>query len=333
MGITRFPHGISSIGVPLHGMSGGVPILGTVYYVDGTNGLDGNTGLEPGEAFKTVQRAITVQSADTTSLGDVIYIMPGTYTETVTTAAFDKCSLIGPGNGSVIMQSATGSAFTIGVDGFDGSGGLATMNNSLISGIIFRTSSTASTKAALLVAIMQYSVIHNCRFQGVTNAQAGVEGTVGLQLGSHTDTDWEFHEFGSITNCVFTHTGGRVNELDTPILIGTRETTNPSYNGFKNMLIADNIIGGEIVGIELWMGASSCGGSVIARNIITSNQGGVGPTLGIASNSDDGDDLLCMVVDNRIAAINDAIIRFSAGNVQGNIVSLNGAAPAWEEAA
>lgn len=70
MGITNFPHGVSSFGMPLYG--GGVPVTyGTVYFVDYDNGLDGNTGLAMDDAFKTVQRAYDVC---TTNKNDVIVL-------------------------------------------------------------------------------------------------------------------------------------------------------------------------------------------------------------------------------------------------------------------
>ena len=56
--------------------------VGTVWYVDGTNGDDSNSGLTPDEAFATIGAAVTASSA-----GDAITIKSDTYTETGLTIA------------------------------------------------------------------------------------------------------------------------------------------------------------------------------------------------------------------------------------------------------
>ena len=332
MGITRFPHGISSFGVPLHGMSGGAPILGTVYYVDGTNGLDGNTGLEPTEAFKTIQRAITVQIADTTSKGDAIYVMPGTYAETVYAPTMNNVQLIGSGvsAGAVIVAPTDGHALLIGVDGSQ----QATMENSAVRNMTFRAPSTSNTEyAAMLVALMHRSVIEDCDFEGTTTTVSDPWGSVqvGLQIGNRTETTWELNECGRISRCKFNTNAGRTKELGVGISIGAMDDTGaPEVRGFKNMVIEDCTITAKVAGIMLWVGAANCDGSIIRRNHIHSNQGGVGPTWGIWSKAGDGTDMLCSIHDNRINALQDCIRNFGAMNTMGNIVSLAGAAVVGE---
>jgi hypothetical protein len=74
MGLTHFPHGIST---PFS-TSGGARFSSpwnTHYFVDGDNGNDGNVGTEPTKAFKTIQKAVTASTG-----GDVIYIRPKSYT-------------------------------------------------------------------------------------------------------------------------------------------------------------------------------------------------------------------------------------------------------------
>uniref|UniRef100_A0A6H1Z6X1 Pectate lyase n=1 Tax=viral metagenome TaxID=1070528 RepID=A0A6H1Z6X1_9ZZZZ len=76
MGVTRFPHGVSSFGVPV--LPGGGRFASpwaTHYFVDGVDGSDANEGKEPDKAFSTIQHAI-----DTATGGDVIYIRPKGYT-------------------------------------------------------------------------------------------------------------------------------------------------------------------------------------------------------------------------------------------------------------
>ncbi len=57
MTVTRFPHGISSFGMPILG-SGGHMTTGNVFFVQYTNGSDGNEGTSPDVPFKTLDYAI-----------------------------------------------------------------------------------------------------------------------------------------------------------------------------------------------------------------------------------------------------------------------------------
>lgn len=59
MGLTNFPNGISSYGVPVLGGVAGIPMTGNYWFVDPVNGLDGNPGNSPGPgyALKTLYRA------------------------------------------------------------------------------------------------------------------------------------------------------------------------------------------------------------------------------------------------------------------------------------
>lgn len=76
MGLTRFPRGISSFGIPITGDGNRFSSpWNTHYFVDGDNGSDGNSGKETTKAFKTIQAAVTASTG-----GDVIYIRPKTYT-------------------------------------------------------------------------------------------------------------------------------------------------------------------------------------------------------------------------------------------------------------
>lgn len=74
MGITNFPYGLSSFGIPLVGQRFSSP-WATHYFVDGTAGSDGNNGKTPAKAFATIQKAVTASTG-----GDVIYIRPKVYT-------------------------------------------------------------------------------------------------------------------------------------------------------------------------------------------------------------------------------------------------------------
>lgn len=86
MGLTNFPNGISSMGVPVFGGGGArtsFVAFNKVYFVNstsGANGSDGNNGLSVGQPFLTIQKAY-----DTAVSNDTIILMPGDYSEAVTT--------------------------------------------------------------------------------------------------------------------------------------------------------------------------------------------------------------------------------------------------------
>ena len=74
MGLTRYPHGLSSFGIPLPDGGRFSSPWNTTYFVDGDNGNDGNVGTEPTRSFKTIQKAVNASTG-----GDVIYIRPKQY--------------------------------------------------------------------------------------------------------------------------------------------------------------------------------------------------------------------------------------------------------------
>lgn len=83
MGLTNFPNGISSFGIPVIGSGGGLPATsGSYLFVDYTNGDDGVSvkSNSVGRPFKTVAQAY---SKATTNKDDVIVLM-GNATHTLT---------------------------------------------------------------------------------------------------------------------------------------------------------------------------------------------------------------------------------------------------------
>ena len=98
MGLTNFPNGISSFGVPMIG--NGVPAtFGDVFFVDYRNGADGNTGKSPDRALKTLSRAYALC---TTNHNDVVLVDgDSTVTETamisLTKNRVHTIGLTGPG--------------------------------------------------------------------------------------------------------------------------------------------------------------------------------------------------------------------------------------------
>lgn len=70
MGLTNFPNGITSFGMPI--MGGGIPAMhGDVWFVDFANGSDANNGKSRTTAFKTLGQAHT---AATTNNNDIVLI-------------------------------------------------------------------------------------------------------------------------------------------------------------------------------------------------------------------------------------------------------------------
>ena len=85
MGLTNFPNGISSFGVPVlggSGLAGGLVAFKKVYFVDREYGNDGNSGLSTGgQSFKTIQKALNVVRDS-----DSIIVLPSTtYNEQLAT--------------------------------------------------------------------------------------------------------------------------------------------------------------------------------------------------------------------------------------------------------
>lgn len=84
MGLTNFPNGITSFGVPVMGAGGTIPsTTGTYYFVDSNTGAAGADGKSPSTAVATVAQAIALCTANK---GDVIVVMPG-HAETVTSTS------------------------------------------------------------------------------------------------------------------------------------------------------------------------------------------------------------------------------------------------------
>jgi len=78
MGLTHFPHGISSFGVPQLGGGNLIPqTTGTYFFVD-DSGSNANDGKDPDHPFADLDYAI---GQCTANVGDVIILMPG-HTET-----------------------------------------------------------------------------------------------------------------------------------------------------------------------------------------------------------------------------------------------------------
>src|SRR3989304_7725210 len=119
MGLTNFPRGISSFGVPV--LAGGnIAPTGTVYFLDSGIGSDGNDGLSSERPFATLDYAFSRCASNN---GDYIIVAPG-HAETITTAVgLDVAGVTGVGVGPGRSRPAfTGSGGGCGVNGSLGHG-------------------------------------------------------------------------------------------------------------------------------------------------------------------------------------------------------------------
>lgn len=165
--LTNFSNGISSFGIPVLG-SGTVPTAtGTYYWVDGTNGLAGNDGLTKNTAVATIKAGVDLATKD----GDVVLVMPGTYTEAAVTASVAGIRIIGLGTRAkeVIWTSAT-----------DVKSLTLAANNIEVAGFYFKppvyTASASVTSIALSSA--NYAYIHDNQFQGQTGSYNAIYSAV-----------------------------------------------------------------------------------------------------------------------------------------------------------
>jgi hypothetical protein len=81
MGLTKFPNGISNMGLPVIG-GGGYVTTGTIYFVHDSTGSNGNNGTSSSTAFASIDYAV---GQCTANKGDIIFAMPG-HTEDIAAA-------------------------------------------------------------------------------------------------------------------------------------------------------------------------------------------------------------------------------------------------------
>ena len=100
MGLTNYPNGLSSFGMPLVGIT-----TGNVFFVHNGTGLNRYDGTDSAHPFNDLDYAIGRCSANQ---GDVIYCMPGHYEEVTAADAIDAdvagISIIGLGSGLDVPQ-------------------------------------------------------------------------------------------------------------------------------------------------------------------------------------------------------------------------------------
>lgn len=153
---TNFPNGLTSYGLPVIG-AGRVPVTnGQYYFVDGTNGNDGINGNSLAQPLKTIAAAIA-----RAAVNDVILVMPGTYTESVT------CSVAGVR--IIGLASATNAVKWLAAT--DAVCLTISAANVEVAGFRFTAPvRSAGSPAAILLSNASYAHIHGNRFQGATGS-------------------------------------------------------------------------------------------------------------------------------------------------------------------
>ena len=315
MGYTNFPNGLTSFGVPLPA-GNGVPTFGTTYFVDGTNGSDSNNGKEITKAFATIQKAIDIQTADTTGLGDTIYVMPGVYAEGLT-GTLTKVSLIavggnyGNGPNAAVIYHATKSGLSN-----------ITTNGARISNFTFVSPSTSTTLPAVHFANMRWTTFDNNALIG--GAAACI---TGLQVGVEAATDTACNcDFNLITGNYFGTVFGAASEFAYGIKVGrVAYVAGALQRHCMSTVISYNQIAASTNGIYLGVHGDHGNGTIIHNNFITGWEGA----------DDEGCSGACIEADNPInamvvnnscttAAASAAIVGFHAGNVLHNWTGQNG---------
>ena len=191
MGLTNFPNGITSFGVPVLGGGGpgGLVAFNNVYFVDGINGSDGNSGLDVSRPFATIQKAV-----NTVVHRDAIIVLPHVaagvdYDETVTTPLNNATS----GNAANLVTLMGASATIYGQDApmifpNTGAGNCLVMRAPgwRISGITFAVPTTSTMCIQLNLAqaaqtdntsYAPHTQIDHCRFRGLVAAGVGIQFT------------------------------------------------------------------------------------------------------------------------------------------------------------
>jgi hypothetical protein len=186
MGLTAFPNGISSFGVPIYGY--GQDISGSTYFVDGNSGLDSNDGSSWEKAFKTVAKGLAISHADIARGSDrwarrnTVYIAGDSFEENLTKLA-QKTDVIGMGSCDYLPMARIIGNHPIGSVGYDGcrfinvgfkspaaGGDIITLNNyhngiSFL-GCDFNGNSTTAATGAIVATACESLTIKNCVFDG-----------------------------------------------------------------------------------------------------------------------------------------------------------------------
>jgi len=180
MGLTNYPNGISSFGVPVLGGSRfGWKDASTAYFADGTSGSDAYDGKEPAHAKATVQAALAAMNAY-----DVLYIMENAFVDT------DPTYYVGTAANHTIAVANTGVA----VVGVSHAGQIGYPMTPYLMGM-------AATETPVFTVNAPLVAIENLHFSGGwANAMTS---TAGIYAPNSTGTSSAVPQGISIHNCSF----------------------------------------------------------------------------------------------------------------------------------
>ena len=148
-----------------------IDTIGTVYFVDGTDGSDAHTGKSWGTAFLTIAAAVAACAA-----GDTIYIK-GSFSEAVTCSKAGV-RFIGIGTGP---QEATWTMVSLASSTANGWCLKIAAAGVLVQNIKFRPPAYVSAGVPTAINLStgsDYSIIRGCRFQGRTGSHNAIYGLV-----------------------------------------------------------------------------------------------------------------------------------------------------------
>ena len=164
MGLTNFPNGVSSFGIPVLG-GGGIPATkGNVFFVDYGSGSDSHRGNRPNRAFKTLAYAY---SKVTTNNFDVICLI-GSASHVLTemlTIAKDRLTIIGL-DGSPGRRYGQAAKITLGVTGV--ATNLGTIKNTGVRNVFqnlnFQNADTVAQGLYTVVEAGEFAQYNSCNF-------------------------------------------------------------------------------------------------------------------------------------------------------------------------
>jgi len=200
MGLTNFPNGITSFGVPVLSGIAGIPFTGKRIFCDPANGLDGRTGGSPARAVKTLPRALELATAGKNDV--IVLIGDGGTTATARleeTLVWSKNAthLVGVAAPSMVAQrarisTATGATTNVNPLVQVTAHGCAFINFSLFQGV-----GQASTDEQLWSEEGQRNYYGNVAFGGMGSANgAGRAGSYTMRLYGGSENLFERCYFG-----------------------------------------------------------------------------------------------------------------------------------------
>lgn len=189
MGITHFPNGISSFGVPVFG--GGIVTQGNSWFVKPYSGSNGNSGKSPDKAFKTLAKALAVATANQ---NDVVYLFSESNTAANTTDYQsstldwnkDMVHLIGVGAPSPMSQRArVGFAST-----YDTASNLFTLSADacIVANIQFFAGVAGTNPTGCVKQTGDRNYWYNCHIAGIGNDANDIAGAYSLMLDGVEET-------------------------------------------------------------------------------------------------------------------------------------------------